>query len=541
MSSSVGSSDARGATLDLTTASIADVQAAFKNGLTAEALTQAYLARIAAYDKQGPAINAIITLNPRALEDARKRDAERKAGKVRGPLHGIPVVLKDNIDTVDMPTTAGSQLLAGSIPPDDAVMVKKLRAAGAIILAKVNLSEFAASGGSVSASRDPEELKRGTVSAGYSTMGLQTRNPHDPTRGPAGSSGGTGAAVAAVFAQVGIGTDTGGSIRSPSAANGIVGLRPTLGLISRTGLVPLSSSLDTGGPMTRSVYDTALTLGVLTGVDTADKATLKSKRKAETDYLKYLKPGALRGARLGIARDFTGRDAGTDKILEEAIAILRRLGAVIVDPVTFPDYLLQAKSPIYHLIVAAEFKAEMNVYLKTLKPGYPRSFDEIVALANDPRTNYRSPEKAYALKYTQRMALDLDDPQYLAAKNEQLAAIRAGLAAIFAKHDLDAIVYPTASRPAAPIERKEDPKPASATDSATNFASEAGLPDLAVPAGMTENGLPVTLSFLGPAWSEAKLIGFGYDLEHAAQARRLPKFTPALPTDALTYDALTLP
>jgi amidase len=220
----------RAASLDLSTATITDLQNAFSAGaLTSEKLTQLYLARIAAYDKQGPTLNTVITLNPKALAEARTLDAERKAGKVRGPLHGIPIVLKDNVDTFDLPTTAGSQLLEGSIPPDDAFVAKKLRAAGAIIVAKVNLSEFASGGGSVSGAKDPAILKAGAIPNGHSTAGGQTLNPHDLTRGPAGSSGGTGAAIAAVFAQFGLGTDTAGSVRGPSAANGIVGLKTTLG------------------------------------------------------------------------------------------------------------------------------------------------------------------------------------------------------------------------------------------------------------------------------------------------------------------------
>jgi amidase len=262
------------AELDLAAATIADLQAAFAAGtLTSEELVSAYLARIEAYDQQGPTINTVIMLNENALAEAKQADAERKAGKSRGPLHGIPVVLKDNFDTFDMPTTAGSSLLAGSIPPDDAFVVKRLRDAGAIFLAKLNLSEFAAGGGSVGGAADPEIIKAGTVPNGYSSMGGQTRNPHALEYGPSGSSGGTGAAIAAVFAQFGLGTDTASSVRGPSSANGIVGLKPTTGLMSRDGIVPLSLSLDTGGPMARSVYDIAASLNVMAGAKAASKAT----------------------------------------------------------------------------------------------------------------------------------------------------------------------------------------------------------------------------------------------------------------------------
>jgi amidase len=517
----------RTAALDLHTATIAELNAAFAQGtLTSTKLTEFYLNRIAAYDKQGPAINAVITLNPQALETARALDAERKAGKVRGPLHGIPIVLKDNIDTFDLPTTAGSQLLAGSIPPDDAYIAKKLRDAGCVIVAKVNLSEWAGSGGSVGSDADPQTVKAGRVPNGFSSMGGQTLNPHDLTRGPSGSSGGTGAAIAAVFAQFGLGTDTGGSVRGPSSANGIVGLKPTHGLMSRDGIVPLALSFDTAGPMARSVYDVAVSLGAMTGVDPADEATKKSAGKFDTDYTKFLKTGALKGARIGIARDFMGKDAGTDAVVEQAISTLKKLGAVVVD-IKYPPYLLAAKQPIYNTLVAAEFKAQVTQYLKTTKAGFPKSFDEVVALSNDPKTNYRSPGKAFGLKYNSTRTLDLTDPSYLALKNEQLAAIHAGITALFVKHTLDAIVYPTSPRPATLI-MPPTPPTGGGSESPTSFANQTGFPDLIVPAGMTPEGLPVTISFFGQAFTEAKLLGYGYDFEQATHALKLPKTTPAL-------------
>ena len=524
---------ARAAELQLENATIADLQSAFANGsLTAEKLTTLYLARIQAYDKQGPTINAVITLNPRALEEARALDAERKAGKVRGPLHGIPIVLKDNYNTYNLPTTAGSQLLAGSIPPADAFVVKKLRAAGVVILAKVNLSEFAGSGGSVSGATDPAVLKAGMVPNGFSSMGLQTRNPHDLTRGPAGSSGGTGASIAAAFAQFGTGTDTGGSIRGPASANGIAGIKPTLGLTSRSGIVPLALSFDTAGPLARSVYDVAAALSVMAGVDPADEATWASKGKFKGDYTQYLKVGSLKGARIGVARDFFGKDPETDRVMAEAIETLKSHGAVLVDPVKIPDYLLQSKGGIYNLLVASEFKAQLTDYLKTLKGNFPKSFDEVVAKANDPATGYRSPGKAYALKYTASLALNLDDPSYLALKHEMLTAMKSGIMALFKKYRLDAIIYPTSPRPATPIVPADGKVPPSA-DAPSNIANETGFPDLIVPAGMTKNGLPVTISFFGPAWSEPKLFGYGYDFEQATHARVLPKFTPVLPGEIL--------
>jgi len=527
------------ANLDLESATIADLNAAFKQGtLTAEKLTDFYLARIAAYDKQGPAINAVISLNPNALTEAKALDAERKAGKIRGPLHGVPVVLKDLYNTFDLPTTAGSQLLAGSLPPADAFVVKKLRDAGAIILAKVNMSEFASGGGSVIGATDPAILKAGVVPDGFSSMGGQTLNPHDLARGPGSSSGGTGVAIAAVFAQFGLGTDTAGSIRGPSSANGIVGLKTTLGLVSRNGIVPLAS-FDTAGPMARSVYDIAIVLGVMAGSDPADVSTNQSVGKVETDYTKFLKVGSLRGARIGIGRDFLGRDPETIRVTEESIATLKRLGAVIVDPIRYPDYLLRIKQPLFTLIRNSEFKALIADYLKTLKPGYPRTLDELIAKASDPKTGYRSPEKLVGLKYTASVALDLNDPVYLAAKNQGLMALKSGLQAIFAKDQLDAIVYPTATRPASLIKPSDGPAGgadgagAGGGESASLFANESGSPEIIVPAGVTKDGLPVTLSFLGQPYDEPKLLGYAYDFEQTTRARVLPKNTPALPGDTI--------
>jgi len=518
--------------LDLNTATIAQLNTAMTAGdLTSEELIQLYLKRIEAYDKKGPQINSVILINPNAVAEAKALDAERKKSGPRSPLHGIPVVLKDNFDTFDMPTTAGSQLLAGSIPPDDAYVVKKLREAGAVIIAKVNLSEFAGSGGSVSGATDPAILKAGRVPNGFSSMGLQTRNPHDLERGPSGSSGGTGAAIAASFAQFGLGTDTGGSVRGPSSANGIVGLKPTRGLMSRDGIVPLALSFDTGGPMARSVYDVAVTLGAMTGVDAADPATQTSFGNSHTDYTQFLKTGSLKGARIGVGRDFMGRDKGTDAVMESAIATLKKLGAEVVD-VKYPGYIVDAKQSVYNELVSSEFKAQITDYLRTLKPGFPKSFDEVVALANNPATKYRSPEKAVALKYTASIARDLDDPVYLSIKNTMLPAMTAGVLAMFEKDRLDAIVYPTSPTPATTI-KPEDPPTPPGRGSATNIANATGFPDLIVPAGMTPEGLPVTISFFGVAYSEPKLLAYGYDFEQATHAIRLPKHTPALKSDKI--------
>lgn len=509
--------------LNLETATISELEAAMNQGsLTSEKLVGLYMKRIEAYDKKGPNINSVILMNPHAIAEAKSLDRERKAKGPRSPLHGIPIVVKDNYNTFDMPTTAGSQLLEGSVPPSDAFVVQKLRAAGAIILAKTNLSEFA---GCCSAPGI------GAVPNGFSSEGGQTRNPHDLTKGPSGSSGGSGAAIAAVFAQLGLGTDTGGSIRGPSSANGIVGLKPTRGLLSRGGIVPLALSFDTGGPMTRSVADLAVSLGVMTGVDPADAATAASAGHSSTDYAQYLKTGALRGARIGVARDFFKQNAETDRVMEAAIAKIKELGATVVDPVKYPEYLLQARQPLLTMIVNSEFKTQIGEYLSTLKPGYPRTLGELVAKASDPATAYRSPEKRDGMRNTDAIALDANDPLFITARERGLALIRENVLDLFGKFKLDALVYPTSPRPATPI---TPPAPGSAPPggSATGIANLTGFPDLIVPAGMTTDGLPVTISFFGPAWSEAKLIGYGYDFEQATKARVLPKYTPALGSDS---------
>ncbi|WP_051361878.1 amidase family protein [Solimonas soli] len=529
----LGAPPARSA-IDLHTATIADVNAAFADGsLTSEQLLRAYLARIDAYDKKGPMINAVITLNAHALDEARQRDAERRAGRIRGPLHGIPIVLKDNFDTFDLPTTAGSQLLAGSMPPDDAFVVKKLRDAGAVIVAKLNLHEFAAGGG-VSGSTDPADYKAAAIPNGFSSMGGQTRNPHELDHGPAGSSTGTAAAIAAGFAQFGMGSDTTSSVRGPASATGIVGLKPTNGLLSRDGIVPLALSLDTAGPMARSVYDVAYALNVMAGVDPADAMTLRAQGRVESDYTAFLRRGALRGRRIGIARDFGGQNADVDTVFEAAVRTLRSLGAATVD-VHYPDYLLAAHNELASIICAAEFKAQIADYLKTLGPQFPKTLADLARLANDPATHYRSPQKAYGLNYTQAHAPAIDDPAYRVAKNQGMAMVKGAVDAVLQKDRLDAIVYLSTPNAAPLIAPSPNPGPAKPKSSAYNIANLAGYPDLVVPAGMTSDGLPVTVSFLGPAFSDGPLLGYGYDFEQATHARRLPKFTPPLPGDRIGH------
>jgi amidase len=493
-------------------ATIAELQAAMAAGtLTAEKLTQLCLDRIAAFDRAGPKVHAVMAVNPKALEIARALDAERKAGKVRGPLHGIPVLMKDNYDTVDMPTTGGSVLLEGNMAPDDAYMVKKLRDAGAIIFAKVNLGEFA--------------------NGGQSSLGGQSLNPHDLTRTPAGSSGGTGVAIAAGFAPLGLGTDTGGSIRGPSSVNGIVGLKPTHGLLSRDGIIPLALSLDTGGPMARSVYDVAVSLGIMTGVDPADDATKKSQGKFEKDYTKFLKADALKGARIGVARDFTGADPDVDWVFESALKAMEKAGATLVN-VRYPKWFLDSSNQAVFTLYPAEFKVQIADYLKTTGPKYPKNLDQLIEAAE----NYRSMGNDGAgpnlsrwtyFKNVEAKADALTDPRYLALKNYYLPMTSALVEGIMAKDKLDAIVYPTGTRRPAQIAAPPGP-PLGSTPSPTGIANLAGFPDLIVPAGFTTDDLPVTVSFFGTAFSEPKLLALGYSFEQATHALRRPVNTPAL-------------
>jgi amidase len=499
--------------LDLDAATIADLNAAFTAGtLTSERLVQMYLARIDAYNHRGPNLRAVITVNGKAVETARALDGERKAKGPRSLLHGIPVMLKDNIDTADMPTTGGSLLLEHAQPPDDAFVVKKLRAAGAVIIGKANLSEFASG-------------------AAHSSLGGLMRNPHDLQRTPSGSSGGTGIAIAAAFASVGLGTDTGGSIRGPSTSNGIAGLKPTHGLVSRDGIIPLALSFDTAGPMARSVYDVAAALGAITGVDTADAATAKSKGRFETDYTKALRPDALEGARLGIARDFVGADAEVDWVVEASLDIMRRSGATVVD-VKFPRWLLDAKGEFYNTIRYPEFTAQVAEYLATLGPQYPKNIEQLIERATavtSLRDDGAGPHPGrWGLMRREAASGTLADPGYLAVRDHALPLVRDIIEGLLVSHKLDAIVYPTASRRPGLIASPPE-APGGAATSASNLANLSGYPDLIVPAGFTSDDLPVGLSFLGTAFSEAKLIALGFSFEQASRARRLPVHTPRLP------------
>jgi len=496
--------------LDLDSATIADINAAFAKGtLTSERLVQMFLSRIDAFDRKGPALRSVITVNPRALESARAMDAERKAKGPRSPLHGIPVVIKDNIDTADMPTTGGSVLLEGSLPPDDAFVVKKLRDAGAVIIAKTNLSEFASG-------------------AAHSSLGGQMLNPHDLLRSPSGSSGGTGIAIAAAFAVAGLGTDTGGSVRGPSTANGIAGMKTTMGLVSRDGVIPLALSFDTVGPMARHVYDVAAVLGVLAGVDTADPATRARERQAIADYTQALKPDALAGARIGIARDFMGQDGDVDWVVESALDTMRRQGATIVD-VRVPRWLLDAKGEYYNAIRYPEFVVQIAEYLKTLGPKYPKSIADLIDRArrvNAPRPDGASPNPGrWTLMVRESNSGTVNDYQYTSVRDHALPLVRAVLNGILTTNSLDAIAYPTASR-RPQLNAAPPDVPGGGAASGSNLANLSGFPELIVPAGFTTDDQPVGLSFMGAAFTEARLLAIGYSFEQATKARRLPITTP---------------
>ncbi|MBX7197749.1 MAG: amidase [Rhodospirillaceae bacterium] len=507
---------AHAAALQFDDASVAELQAAMKAGtLTSEKLVQLCIARIEAYDKQGPKLHAVMALNPKALEEARALDAELKAKGPRSPVHGIPVILKDNYDTVAMPTTGGSVLLEGSIPPKDAFLVKKLRDAGAIILAKVNLSEFAAGGT-------------------MSSLGGQSLNPHDLTRSPSGSSGGTGVGIAAGYAPLGMGTDTGGSIRGPAAANGVVALKPTHGLLSRAGIIPLALSFDTGGPFGRNVSDIAGMLSVMTGVDPADDATKKQEGKVEKDYAKFLKADALKGTRIGVLRDFMGADADVDWVINAALDQMKKAGATLVD-VRYPKWLLEGRAEFYTAVRWPEFPVQFNQYLATLGPKYPKTLNEMIERAEkftEARPDGARPNTTRWTLFKQEAASgSMTDYKYTSVKEHVIPAIRQVVDGVMAANKLDAMVYPTSGGKtpliAGTLERNA--RPGAGGGGGTNMANFTGYPDLIVPAGFTGDALPVGISFVAGAFSEGKLISYGYSFEQATHARHRPVHTPPLP------------
>jgi amidase len=473
---------------------------------TSRQLVDLYVGRIEQIDRSGPTLRSVIEVNPEARTIADALDAERKARGPRGPLHGIPVLIKDNIDTADrMMTTAGSLALEGSMATRDAFVVERLRAAGAVILGKTNLSEWA-------------NFRSSKSSSGWSGRGGQTKNPYALDRNPCGSSSGTGAAIAANLAALGIGTETDGSIVCPSSLNGLVGIKPTVGLVSRSGIIPISHSQDTAGPMTRTVADAAVLLSAMTGVDARDIATKASAGKA-VDYAKGLDAGALKGARIGVARKrYFGYSPAADKLIDAAIAEMKARGAVIVDPADIPtagridDCELE--------ILLYEFKADLNAYLRGLGPSAKvHSLAEVIAF-NEREKAREMPFFGQELFVRAEKKGPLTSPAYRQALATcQSRARSLGVDAVMTRLHLDAIVAPTGS-PAWPTDLLNGDHFLGASSTP---AAVAGYPSITVPAGDVQ-GLPVGLAFIGRAWSEQKLIGLAYAFEQATRHRQPPKF-----------------
>ena len=479
---------------------------------TSQSITRDYLERIEDMDRRGPAIRSLIEINPDAMAIARSLDEERRSRGPRGPMHGIPVLIKDNIDTHDrMTTTAGSYALEGSIPPRDAFIAKRLRDAGAVIIGKTNLSEWA-------------NFRSTHSSSGWSGRGGQAKNPYVLDRSPCGSSSGSGSAVAANFCSVAVGTETDGSITCPAAICGIVGIKPTLGLVSRAGIIPIAHSQDTAGPMARTVSDAAILLTVLAGIDPRDNVTARSRGKAAADYTRFLDANALKGARIGVPRDrYYGYSDKTDQLADEAIAVMKSRGAIIVDPANiatagkFDDTEFE--------VLLYEFKADLNAYLKSLGPNARvKSLADIIA--------YNERDKAREMPYFgQEIMLQaqkkgpLTEKKYLdaLARNHRMSRAE-GIDAVMTKHRLDALIAPTTG-PSWPIDLFNGDH---FVGGSTTPAAVAGYPNISVPMGYVA-GMPMGLSFFGRAWSEEKLIAIAYAYEQATKHRRPPKFLETVP------------
>ena len=486
---------------------IAELQSGMASGkYSAHSLAKKYLDRIDEIDKHGPAINSVIELNPDALSIAGDLDRERKAGRVRGPLHGVPVLIKDNIDTHDrMTTTAGSLALGGSIPLQDATVAKKLRAAGAVILGKTNLSEWA-------------NFRSSHSSSGWSGRGGQTKNPYVLDRNPCGSSSGTGAAIAANLAAIGVGTETDGSVVCPSNANSLVGIKPTLGLISRAGIIPIAHNQDTAGPMCRTVTDAAILLSALAGTDARDEVTKGSVGKTLADYTKFLDTNGLKGARIGVHRKGFGFNDAVDKLMTDCLDIMKKRGAVLIDPADIPTAGKFDDSELEVLLY--EFKADLNSYLASLGPRAPvKSLKEII----DFNEQYRDREMPYFGQdlFTKAQAKGpLTDKAYrdALAKNHRLSR-KEGIDFVMDKNKLDALIAPTGG----PAWTTDWVNGDHFTGGYSTASAVAGYPHVTVPAGYVF-GLPVGISFFGRAWSEATLIKFAYAFEQATKVRRAPQF-----------------
>jgi amidase len=500
------SAKASAAALELT---LADIAAAYADGrLTSRRLTQIYLERISALDRHGPELGAVLETNPHALDLADELDRERRTHGPRGPLHGVPILIKDNVETADrMMTTAGSLALDGWYAPKDAPLVARLRAAGAVILGKANLSEWA-------------NFRSSHSSSGWSGRGGQTRNPYALNRTPSGSSSGSAVAVAANLCAAAVGTETDGSIVSPASINGIVGLKPTVGLVSRSGIVPIAHSQDTAGPLARTVRDAAVLLGSMVGRDPADAASVAVGERFESDYLRYLDPDGLRGARLGIARRFFAENAPLNGFLDNCIAALNRAGAIVVDPADLPMH--GAAATAEQEVLLYEFKADLNAYLARLPGDFPvRSLADLIRF-NDAHAAREMPLFDQELLRQAQAKGTLDEAAYRDARATCLTATRSGgIDAVLCEHGLDAIVTLT-SGPAwliDPVNGDTD------TGGCSTPAAVAGYPHITVPAGL-HRGLPIGLSFFGTAFSEPKLIKLASGFEHTVGGRAAPRFLP---------------
>jgi amidase len=502
---------ATGQNLHFEETSLSDLEQGFReNRFTGRTVAEWYLAHIDAMDRKGPAVNAIIEINPEALAIADALDRERRSKGARGPLHGVPVLIKDNIDTADrMSTTAGSLALAGSIASRDAFVVQRLRAAGAVILGKTNLSEWA-------------NFRSTHSVSGWSGRGGQTRNPYALDRNPCGSSSGSAAAVAANFCAVAVGTETDGSVTAPASVCGIVGIKPTIGLIGRSGIIPIAHSQDTAGPMARTVRDAAILLNAMAGVDARDTATQAASGKAQPDYTRFLDPRGFKGARLGVERKYFGANTGMDRVLEECLAEMKRLGAEVVDPANLPSHGQYDDDELEVLLY--EFKADLNSYLAGLRANVRvRSLADLIAFNREHRKE-EMPYFEQELFEKAQAKGPLSGKAYEQARAKCVRLSRAeGIDAVLSKYKLDAIVAPTAGPAPLNDYLLGDPN----WPGCTTPAAVAGYPHITVPAGLVR-GLPVGISFFGTAWSEPTLLKLAYSFEQATKARRAPGFPATL-------------
>ncbi|MFL6282118.1 MAG: amidase [Pyrinomonadaceae bacterium] len=489
---------------------VRDAQAAMSAGrLSARRLTEMYLERIERIDRRGPALNSVIETNPDAVSIAEALDRERKAGHVRGPLHGVPVLIKDNIATADrMETTAGSLALVGARPASDAFIVKRLRDAGAVIIGKTNLSEWA-------------NFRSTHSTSGWSGRGGQTHNPYALDRNPCGSSSGTGAGVSANLALIGVGTETDGSIVCPSGTCGIVGIKPTLGLVSRSGIIPISHSQDTAGPMARTVADAAILLRTLIALDPTDPVPWRELRPSWTqDFTNSLDPTGLRGARIGVARKFFGFNDQVDKLMADAIEVMKREGAVIVDPADLPTHG-KFDAPEFEVLLF-EFKADLNKYLAGLAPGdHPRTLKDLIDF-NERNRDREMPYFGQELFTKAEAKGPLTDAAYLKALRSSKSLAQAqGIDALMLKHRLHAIIAPTGG----PAWTTDLVNGDHFTGGSSTPAAVAGYPNVQVPAGYVY-GLPVGISFFGRAFTEGILIRLAYAYEQATKHRQPPRLMP---------------